>query len=391
MPSYLTHLECTRCGARYNADELQTLCPAGWRRALRPLRPGPRPRRRWTARRSPPARAGMWRYPELMPVRDPTNVVTLGEGCTPLLGRAAAGPAPWRRAAAASKTRGRTRPAASRRAGCRPPSRRRRSWASTRVRDALGGQRGLRAGGVRRRAPGIAPWTSSCPRTRRAPFSQGGARATARTSHLVDGLINDAGAECARPRRRDAAGSTSRRSRSRTACEGKKTMGYELAEQLGWRLPDVIIYPTGGGTGIVGMWKAFDEMEALGWIGSERPRMVVGAGGGLRADRHAPSTAGAERAPTLAGRRTRSRSGMRVPVADRRLPDPARGARERRHGRRRERGRDRRGRPAHQRAGRHLRRAGGRRRRWRRCGQAARAGLRSAPTRPSCSSTRARA
>ena len=57
--------------------------------------------------------------------------------------------------------------------------------------------------------------------------------------------------------------------------EGKKTLGYELAEQLGWRLPDVILYPTGGGTGLVGMWKAFDEMEAMGWIGKDRPRMVT--------------------------------------------------------------------------------------------------------------------
>ena len=57
--------------------------------------------------------------------------------------------------------------------------------------------------------------------------------------------------------------------------EGKKTMGYEIAEQLNWTLPDAIIYPTGGGTGIVGMWKAFDEMEAMGWIGSERPRMFA--------------------------------------------------------------------------------------------------------------------
>jgi threonine synthase len=57
--------------------------------------------------------------------------------------------------------------------------------------------------------------------------------------------------------------------------EGKKTMGYELAEQLNWTLPDVIVYPTGGGTGLIGMWKAFDEMQELGWIGSERPRMVT--------------------------------------------------------------------------------------------------------------------
>jgi threonine synthase len=57
--------------------------------------------------------------------------------------------------------------------------------------------------------------------------------------------------------------------------EGKKTMGYELAEQMGWQLPDVIIYPTGGGTGLIGMWKGFDELERLGWIGGERPRMVT--------------------------------------------------------------------------------------------------------------------
>jgi threonine synthase len=57
--------------------------------------------------------------------------------------------------------------------------------------------------------------------------------------------------------------------------EGKKTMGYGLAEQLDWRLPDAIVYPTGGGTGLVGMWKAFDEMERLGWIGTARPRMIV--------------------------------------------------------------------------------------------------------------------
>src|SRR5262249_20959439 len=57
--------------------------------------------------------------------------------------------------------------------------------------------------------------------------------------------------------------------------EGKKTMGYELAEQMGWELPDVVIYPTGGGTGLIGMWKAFDEMERLGWISAQRPRMVT--------------------------------------------------------------------------------------------------------------------
>jgi threonine synthase len=90
---------------------------------------------------------------------------------------------------------------------------------------------------------------------------------------LVDGLITD----CARivQERKESEGwfdvSTLKEP---YRVEGKKTMGYELAEDLGWRLPDVILYPTGGGTGLVGMWKAFDEMERLGWIGPKRPRMI---------------------------------------------------------------------------------------------------------------------
>jgi threonine synthase len=91
---------------------------------------------------------------------------------------------------------------------------------------------------------------------------------------LMDGLITDCGAEVAR--RKDAEGwfdvSTLKEP---YRIEGKKTMGYELAEQFDWQLPDVIIYPTGGGTGLIGMWKAFDEMEQMGWIGSKRPRMVT--------------------------------------------------------------------------------------------------------------------
>ena len=114
-------------------------------------------------------------------------------------------------------------------------------------------------------------------------------------------------------------------------------MGLELAAQLGWRLPDAIFYPTGGGTGLIGMWKAFAELEALGWIGPERPKMfavqasgcapiVQGVGGGR----------GARRA--LGGRAHR-RGGHPGAEGGRRLPDPARGARERRPG---DRGRRRR-------------------------------------------------
>jgi threonine synthase len=89
---------------------------------------------------------------------------------------------------------------------------------------------------------------------------------------LIDGLITDCGAEIAR--RKTAEGWFDMSTlKEPYRVEGKKTLGYELAEQLGWVLPEVILYPTGGGTGLIGMWKAFDEMEALGWIGSARPRM----------------------------------------------------------------------------------------------------------------------
>src|SRR2546423_775143 len=107
------------------------------------------------------------------------------------------------------------------------------------------------------------------PRANVVECEQTGAHVT-----LMDGLITDCGAEVAR--RKDAEGwfdvSTLKEP---YRVEGKKTLGYELAEQLNWELPDWIIYPTGGGTGLIGMWKAFEEMEALGWIGSKRPRMVT--------------------------------------------------------------------------------------------------------------------
>jgi len=129
---------------------------------------------------------------------------------------------------------------------------------------------------------------------------------------LVDGLIND----CAVHVRAGAAEgrwfdvSTLREP---YRVEGKKTMGYELAEQLDWRLPDVIIYPTGGGTGLIGMWKAFDEMEQLGLIGPERPRMVCVQSSGCAPIVRA-FAAGEEHAPLWPGARTIA-DGLRVPAA----------------------------------------------------------------------------
>ena len=95
-----------------------------------------------------------------------------------------------------------------------------------------------------------------------------------RARPLVDGLISDCGRMVAE--RKDEEGWLNVSTlKEPFRVEGKKTMGYEVAEQLGWKLPQGIIYPTGGGVGMIGMWKAFDEMEELGWIGSERPRMIT--------------------------------------------------------------------------------------------------------------------
>jgi threonine synthase len=98
-------------------------------------------------------------------------------------------------------------------------------------------------------------------------------RALGADLELLDGLITDCGVRVAEGARQHGWFDLSTL-KEPYRVEGKKTMGYELAEQFGWTLPDVIVYPTGGGTGLVGMWKAFDEMERLGWIGPERPKMV---------------------------------------------------------------------------------------------------------------------
>jgi threonine synthase len=129
---------------------------------------------------------------------------------------------------------------------------------------------------------------------------------------LIDGLITDCGRVAAEGVRRHGRFDMSTL-KEPYRIEGKKTMGYELAEQMGWTLPDVIIYPTGGGTGLIGMWKAFDEMEQLGWIGPERPRMVS-----VQSDGCAPMVKafheGQEFARPWEGAKTVA-DGLRVPAA----------------------------------------------------------------------------
>ena len=276
----------------------------------------------------------MWRYRELMPLFDGEAPVTLGEGLTPLIharalgatlgldaavhqGRVAQPDQLVQGARPVGRDHARARASARRRSRCRRPATPATRWRPT------------------RRAPGSQAKVFM-PQRRQARRSSASAELYGADVTLVDGLITDAG-RIAAERGGPLGWYDVSTLKEPYRIEGKKTMAYELAEQMDWTLPDWIIYPTGGGTGMVGMWKAFEEMERIGWMPPRTPAADgVGAGRGLRADR--PRVRAGRRAGRSRGRTPRTvADGLRVPQRDRRLPDPARRSRERRHGARRQR------------------------------------------------------
>ena len=266
--THVTHLECSVCGKRREPGRIHNLCECGgpllvfydlektkgaWKRD--DVATGPR---------------SMWRYAPVLPVREARSIVSLGEGLTPL--------------------RQTTRLGA--RLGAR------NLWVKDEGINPTGSfkARGLSCAvsmcmelGIRKvaipsagnAASAMAAYAAAAgieahifmprdvPQSNYIECKAFGAYVT-----LVDGLISDCGRMVAE--RKDAEGwfdvSTLKEP---YRIEGKKTMGYEVAEQLGWTLPDAIFYPAGGGVGLIGMWKAFDEMEALGWISNQRPKMIA--------------------------------------------------------------------------------------------------------------------
>ena len=264
-----THLECTRCGAEYGAEVRHRLSPC----CEKPMYPrydleeiGRRVKREDLRGRS----ADLWRYAELLPVRDPANAVRLGEGWTPLIdtprlaeklgvGRV------W------IKDEGQNPTASFKARGLCMAISRAKELGIREVALPSAGNAGS-ATAAYAAAAGMRAHIV-VPRDTPVPILQE-IRALGADLELLDGLITDCGARVAEGARQHGWFDLSTL-KEPYRVEGKKTMGYELAEQLGWTLPDVIVYPTGGGTGLVGMWKAFDEMEKLGWIGSHRPRMVT--------------------------------------------------------------------------------------------------------------------
>jgi threonine synthase len=204
-----------------------------------------------------------------MPVRDESNVVTLGEGSTPLLPAEAL----QRRAGARRiwiKEEGLNPTGSFKARGLSAAVSRAKELGVTKIAIPSAGNAGsaLAAYGARAGMETYVFVPDDTPATIVDEAAAYGARVV-----LVDGLINDAG-RIVREHTASQGWFDVSTLREPYRAEGKKTMGLELAEQLAWTLPDVVIYPTGGGTGIVGMWKAWDELEALGWIGPQRPRVV---------------------------------------------------------------------------------------------------------------------
>jgi threonine synthase len=266
---YLRDLECTACGARFSADELHTVC-ARCGKVLYPRYDLERARSRLDRQEIMRRPATMWRYRELMPVRDPAHIVTLGEGLTPLL------PIPE------SAKRLGLRHVFVKDEGLNPTGSFKARGLSAAVSKAS--ELGVRATAMPSAGNAASAAAAYCaragmdlylvmpadaPHTNKAECDMYGAH-----TYLIRGLITDAG-QAIREASRGREWFDMSTLREPYRVEGKKTLGYELAEQFGWSLPDVVIYPTGGGTGLVGMWKAFDELEQLGWVGAHRPRMVI--------------------------------------------------------------------------------------------------------------------
>ena len=294
----IDHLECTKCGASIDAGRPQTVCPKDGgvlyvRYKVSQLKS------KFTTASLAGRAPTMWRYADVLPDAEP---VTLGEGFTPML-KSREFPNVY------IKDEG-LNPTGSFKA---------RGMAAAVTMAKAYGLKKLAAPSAGNAASALAAYAAAAgieahlfmpkdvPLANRVECESYGAQVT-----LVDGLISD----CARMvgERKDKEGwfdvSTLKEP---FRVEGKKTMGYEVAEQLGWRMPQGIIYPTGGGVGLIGMWKAFEEMQDLGWIGAERPQMISVQAAGCAPiakawDEAKPTSEFWSNAATLA-------AGLRVPKA----------------------------------------------------------------------------
>ncbi len=263
---FLTHLECTACGLRHDWSRLQNLCTA----CGKPLfavydlaAVGKLDCFKQSSLRE--REKSLWRYRELLPLPQDAEPISLGEGGTPLLRAKALSDDVdlWIKDESLNPTQ------SFKARGMSVAISMAKFLGAKKLAVPSAGNAGgaLAAYAARAGLEAHIFMPRDTPRANIIECREVGAHVT-----LIDGLITDCGAEIARRKEKEGWFDLSTL-KEPYRIEGKKTLGYETAEQLDWKLPDVILYPTGGGTGLIGMWKAFDEMEKLGWIDNKRPRM----------------------------------------------------------------------------------------------------------------------
>ena len=250
----------------------------------------------------------LWRYREVLPVRRDEDIVSLGEGWTPLLHAPRLGAKlGMRRLLIKDESQNPTQSFKARGMTTAVSMAKQYGLRKLAVPSAGNAAGALAAYAARAGIEAHIFMPEDTPRANVVECRESGAHV-----NLRKGLITDCGAEVARRKAEEGWFDVSTL-KEPYRVEGKKTLGYELAEQLGWELPDAVLYPTGGGTGLIGMWKAFDEMEALGWIGSRRPRLYT-----VQAEGCAPIVrafeAGERFAQEFPNAATKA-SGLRVPKA----------------------------------------------------------------------------
>ena len=265
---FLTHLECTACGKRHEWQQLQNLCHACGKPLFAIYDLESASKLECNLHSSLDKRdKSLWRWRELLPLPQDCEPVSLGEGGTPLLQSKRFGPDIdadlWIKDESVNPTQ------SFKARGMSVAVTMAKYLGAKKLAVPSAGNAGgaMAAYAARAGLEAHVFMPRDTPRANIIECREVGAQVT-----LIDGLITDCGAEIAKRKEKEGWFDVSTL-KEPYRIEGKKTLGYEIAEQLDWTLPDVVLYPTGGGTGLIGMWKAFDEMEKLGWIGNKRPRM----------------------------------------------------------------------------------------------------------------------
>jgi threonine synthase len=263
---FLKHLECSACGLEHEGSRLQNLCRS-CNKPLFAVIDLAAATRTLTRETLLTREKSLWRYREVLPLRAGVEPVSLCEGGTPLLRAQRFGDDVdlWIKDESLNPTQ------SFKARGMSVAVSMAKYLGATKLAVPSAGNAGgaLAAYAARASVEGHVFMPRDTPRANVIECRQLGAHVT-----LIDGLITDCAAEIGR-RKADEGWFDMSTLKEPYRVEGKKTLGYEIAEQLNWDLPEVILYPTGGGTGLIGMWKAFDEMETLGWIGKKRPRMFA--------------------------------------------------------------------------------------------------------------------